>query len=356
MSIKRVWILIKNEVVHGPKDTILVMSVVLPVLLALFVNLAFGNIFSDKPKLGVYDEGSSQVVSILQANGSLTTKIYHDESALKVAAANGSVDMGIVLPADFDSAVKNGSIKLKAYIWGESHADTRTIIPIAIADAAHQIAGAVVPVSIETVPLGEAGIASWSDRLLPLVVLMAVFFGGLMLPASSIINEKQRRTLEALNVTPVTLGNFFSAKGAIGAFMSFLMGTLTLAITGSLSVSTLPLLLVLGLGAIMAAEIGLLAGAYIKDMNTLYAVWKFGGLLLFGPAIVFMFPQIPQWIGYLFPTFYVIKPVMDLSVSGLGFGSVALYLVILAILVSLGALVIARTVSKLSTQALRLNG
>jgi len=69
------------------------------------------------------------------------------------------------------------------------------------------------------------------------------------------------------------------------------------------------------LAAIMAAELGLILGTSIKDVNTLFAVWKFGGLILFGPAIVYMFPQLPQWLGYLFPTYYIVRPIMDISLG-----------------------------------------
>jgi ABC-2 type transport system permease protein len=69
-----------------------------------------------------------------------------------------------------------------------------------------------------------------------------------------------------------------------------------------------------------------------------------------------MFPQMPQWIGYIFPTFYVIKPVIDLSVNGLGLGSIITNLTILVIIVIVFALVVSRIVSRLSTRALRLNG
>jgi len=130
---------------------------------------------------------------------------------------------------------------------------------------------------------------------------------------------------------------------------------LTLAISTSFGGSPLALILVLALGAIMAAEIGLIAGAFIKDMNTLFAIWKFGGLLLFGPAIVFMFPQIPSWVGYIFPTYYVIKPVVDLSVSGLDFGSVALYVGILGAIIVVMGLVIINITRRLNTRALKLS-
>ncbi len=355
MKIKRIGTLVKNEVLHGSKDAILVMAIVMPVLLALFVNLAFGNIFTDRAKLGIYDESNSQLSALLGSADSISLKSYQNEADLKAAATSGSIDMGLVLPGDFDATLSTGTVKLKAFVWGESLAKNRAIIPAVLADAVHEIAGAELPVNIETVALGDESSVPWSDRLLPLTVLMAIFYGGMMIPASSLIKEKQRRTLEALNVTPVTVTDIFTAKGIIGALLATVMGVLTLAISTSFGGSPVLLVSVLGLGAILAAEIGLLAGAFIKDINTLFAFWKFGGILLFGPAIVFMFPEIPSWIGYIFPSFYVVKPVVDISVSGMGFGSVSLYIAVLIAIVVVMAVVVMSIVKRLSTQALRLN-
>ena len=354
MSIKRIWTLIKNEVLHGPKDVVLIMAIVMPVLLALFVNLAFGNIFNDRAGLGVFDEGQSGLTAVLSSSGSISFKVYQDEDSLKAAATSGAIDMGIVLPPDFDQTLESGTVKLKAYIWGESLARNRAIIPVVLADAVREINGTVLPVVIETEALGDQSNLPWSERLLPMVVLMALFFGGMMIPASSLINEKNRHTMEALNVSPATVSDIFVSKAVVGAVLAAFMGALTLIISGGFGSSFPALMLVLGLGAILAAEFGLLAGAVIKDMNTLFAFWKFGGLLLFGPAIVYMFPQIPQWIGYLFPTYYVIKPVMDLSLLGQGFGAVVLNLVILAIIVLLTALLVSQVIHRLSNRALRL--
>ena len=356
MSLKRIWILIKTEIFHGPKDVILVMAVVIPVFLALFVSLAFGDIFTDRPKLGVYDEGSSSITSILKSTGSMNTKTYRNEADLKAAAANGAVDIGIVLPIDFDVKLAGKIVNLKAYIWGESMAKNRTIIPLVISNALRELTGSELPVNIESVPLGDKSSLPWSDRLLPLTILVAVFFGGMMVPAASLIHEKQHRTLEALNVTPTTIGDIFTAKGVIGAILAIIMAVLTLAISTSFGNSPLALVGVLALGAILAAEIGLLVGAFVRDINTLFAFWKFGGILLFGPAFIFMFPQIPSWIGYIFPTYYVIRPVTDLTVLGASFGSVAFYVGILVVIVVVMAGVVMNVVRRLSTQALRLNG
>jgi ABC-2 type transport system permease protein len=69
-----------------------------------------------------------------------------------------------------------------------------------------------------------------------------------------------------------------------------------------------------------------------------------------------MFPQIPQWLGYFFPTYYVIRPVVDISVNGAGFGDVWLYLLILIALLAVLVLVVNKVIRQLSTRALSLNG
>jgi ABC-2 type transport system permease protein len=355
MNLKRVWTLVKTEVFHGPKDMVLVMSLVLPVLLALFMNLAFGDIFSGKAKLGIYDQGDSPLTDKLALTESINLKIFQSEADLRTATSGGVVDMGIVLPEDFDVKLVEKTIKLKAYIWGESEAKDRYVIPLALNDAIREAVGTPVPVNIENIPLGDDTSLPWSDRLMPLTILLAVFYGGMMLPASSLIHEKQRRTLEALNITPASVTDIFTAKGVIGAALAMLTGIITLAVSTSFGNSPAGLILTLAMGAVMAAEIGLLAGAFIKDMNTLFAFWKFGGLVLFGPSIIFMFPQIPQWIGYIFPTYYVIKPVTDMSIMGASFGAVAWYVGILAILIVLMGGAVLSIVKRLSTQALRLN-
>ena len=177
-----------------------------------------------------------------------------------------------------------------------------------------------------------------------------------MLPSSAIIHEKQHRTLEALFVTPATLGDIFLSKGIIAVVLATAMGVLSLTLAGAFSGPVLLIIFIMFLGALLATELGLLAGAWVGDMNTLFAVMKGGGIMLFAPAIVFMFPGIPAWVGYIFPTYYVVRPVTDLAVNGASFGDVAVFIAILGGIVALGGLAVISVVRRLSTQALRLNG
>ncbi len=324
MSLRRVAILLGKEFLQGPKNYIFVMAIVLPILISLVVSLVFGALFSEKPKLGIVDEGNSKLVTMVKELTSVITKQYSKASEVRQAAENGAVDMGVVLPQDFDDSVVQGKeIRITAYIWGETLAKNRSILGVTVLNLIRELAGQEAPVEIETIILGDEAPIPWSDRLLPLIVIMAVFFGGLMLPATSVVTEKEKKTLQALVVTPTSLGDAFVAKGLVGIILSLFAGLTILILNQAFGAEPGLLLLLLALGAIMAAEIGLLLGAFIKDWTTLFTVWKSGAILLFAPAFVYLFPQIPKWIAKVFPTYYLIQPIVEISQRGGDWASIA---------------------------------
>jgi ABC-2 type transport system permease protein len=330
MNLKHVVTLLGNELLHGPKGFIVVWAVVAPIVFSLGFSVAFGSWLSDTPELGIVDDGDSQLVTMFSELDSVITTEYDSESALRQAVENGSVDMGIVLPQGFDDSVIAGEdVGLTAYVWGESLAKNRTVLGATLSNLLRELTGQEAPLDIETITLGNDEAVPWSERILPLFVLMAVFLGGIFLPATSVINEKEKRTLQALAVTPVSLGEIFVAKGIVGILLSMVAGIVILLLNRAFGGQVGLLLAVLVLGAIMAAEIGLLSGALIKDITALMAIWKVSGILLFGPGIIYMFPNIPQWIARIFPTYYLIQPVMDITQLGGGWSDIALNTLIL---------------------------
>jgi ABC-2 type transport system permease protein len=324
MSLKRVGILLGKEFWQGPKNIIFTMAIALPLVLSLAITLVFGTLFADTPRLGVVDEGSSPFAAMARDLASIDTREYGSASEVREAVENGTVDVGIVLPPGFVSEVREGrDTEIVAYTWGESLARNRIILGVTIVNLVRDLAGQDAPVEIETVVLGDDMPVPWSTRLFPLVVLMAVFFGGLMLPASSVVLEKEKRTLQALVITPATVEDIFAAKALVGVILSLFAGMATLLLNQAFGAQPALLVLVLALGAIMAAEMGLLLGAFLKDWTTLFTVWKTGAIVLFAPAFIYLFPQIPEWVAQLFPTYYLIQPILQLSQQGSGWADIA---------------------------------
>ncbi len=330
MNLRRIIVLLGKEFIHGPKNFMFIWAIVAPLAFTLVATLAFGTLFSDKPKLGIVDEGDSQLVVMAKDIDSITTREYQDVISLKQATRRGTVDMGIVLPQNFDDiVVKKETSTIEAYIWGESLAKDRIILPTTIANLTRELAGQEVPIEIVSVTLGDEASTPWSERLIPFLVLMGVFFSGLMLPSTSVIEEKQKKTFEAIVITPASITEIFIAKATMGIVLSVFMGIVILLLNQAFGASSLLLVGVLFLGAIMAVELGLICGALIKDITTLFTIWKSGGILLFGPAIVYMFPQIPEWIGNIFPTYYALQPVVELSMRSGNWSDISLNVFIL---------------------------
>ncbi|RKX77541.1 MAG: ABC transporter permease [Spirochaetes bacterium] len=324
MSLKLTGVLLGKELFTGPKNFIFVWVILAPVAISFVISLIFGTLFTEQPRLGIVDEGGSQLTVIVSKSVAVNMREYSSVDGLKRAVKSGSVDMGVVLPEGFDDSVKKGEkTSISALIWGESSSRNRTILSVTIINLVREIAGQEPPVEVRSITLGDEVTIPWNERLLPLIVIMAVFLGGIFLPATSIIGEKEKGTLTALLVTPATPEDVFLAKGIVGIVLSLISGVVILLLNRAFGTRPLLLLMVLALGAVMAAELGLLMGVVLKDITTLFAVWKLGGILLFGPAFIYMFPGIPQWVGKLFPTYYIVQPIVEISQYGAGWETIA---------------------------------
>ncbi len=334
MNLRRIGVLLFKEMGQGPKSFMFIFAVVVPLALTAVLTLLFGTLFSGQPRLGLVDLGASHVTQAALAMEALTVRTYSTEAALRSATEVGAVDVGLVLPTNFDAQiVQGGAATMTIYVWGESLIKHRVAVVAAVAAWLREIAGHTSPVDITHVVLGDTNTLPWEQRLLPFVVLMSIMLGGTMLPASSLVQEKQQRTLNALVVTPATMGELYLAKGIMGMLVSSAMGLLTLALNRAFGGEPLLLIGVLALGTMLAAEFGVLLGMLVKDINTLFATIKSMGVLLYAPALVSMFPEIPQWIGRLFPTYYVIQPVVEIAQHGARLSDIAGMLAILGALI-----------------------
>ncbi len=324
MSLRRVGVLLGKEFVRGPRNFMFIFALVVPIVFTLVLTLLFGTFFSGKPKLGVADAGSSRLVTQAKEVDSIIVNEYESDEALREAVLAGAVDVGLTLPETFDTAVQTGdSVEIEAYIWGESLLQDRAILGTSIAVWIRTIAGQERPVEIVATTLGDETAVPWEDRLLPFVVLITIMLGGIMVPATSLVDEKMKRTLTALTTTPTSIGEVYLAKGLLGVIIGVVMGVVTLTMNRAFGSQPLLLVALLALGGVLASAFGILLGMLLKDINSLFATIKGLGILLYAPAIVYLFPTLPEWIGRIFPTYYIIGPIMEVTQQGASFGDIA---------------------------------
>jgi ABC-2 type transport system permease protein len=323
LDLRRSLAILRKDLSLGPRSPIFLWTLVMPIVMTLLVQGVFGSLFERQPRLGLVDAGGSELAAVLAATPGLDLRVVADAAELKRQVAAHDLDGGLVLPAGFDAAVRAGSRPLlEMYVAGESLASDRMVLSVTTIDALRAIDGRSAPVDVQVVATGDGDALSIAQRLVPLLVLMALLVAGVFLTSFSLVEERERGTLAALLVTPATLPEVLLAKGALGAILGLLMASATLALNGVLVAGQVALLLALLVGAVMAVEIGLLYGTLARDTKTLYTLIKSLNLILVGPVIFYLFPDWPQWIARVFPTFWFLDPIFRVSMSGAGLADV----------------------------------
>ena len=334
MNIKRIAILVSKEFRYGSKNTIFFFAVIVPLALSLFISLLVGTLFAGHPRLGVADLGESQLLENLSELEFIRLREYTSSEELKADVARGALDMGLVLPAAFDTELQAGdSPTLDVYTWGQSLLKNRTTLGATLVRESMALAGHEALVTTNIILLGEEASVPWDVRLFPLVVIMTIVLGGTMVPATFVVQEKEKRTLKALLVTPVSLAEAMAAKGFAGVIISLVMGVIILTINGAWGGQPVTLLVLLILSAMMASAGGIILGLLVKNFSTLFTALKSVGILLYAPAIVYLFPEVPAWIKRVFPTYYMIGPIIEVSLNNAAWGEIYLDVIILCILI-----------------------
>ncbi len=332
MNLKRIIVLVSKEFRYGSKNMVFFFAIIVPVVLSLAISLMVGT--AGRPRLGVVDLGDSRLVENLFGLDYIRLRVYQTPDALYDDVSIGALDMGIVLPSGFDSALQQGATpNLDLYTWGESLLSDRTTLGGTLVRQLILLSGTDSPVETNTILLGEAPSIPWDIRLFPILMVATIALGGLMVPATFIVEEKQKRTMQAILITPVTTGEVIIAKGVAGAMISIVMGVIILTINNAWGARPLILLILLVLSALLATTGGLIIGILIKDINTLFTAIKSIGILLYAPAILYLFPEVPSWIRQIFPSYYMIGPIVEVSLNNAGWGDIAVDVIILFLLI-----------------------
>ena len=342
MNVRRVGHVLGKDLRLGPRSPIFLWALALPVVFTFLIGAVFGDLFAPPARLAVVDEGSSQVTSALSQTTGIEVTVLDDVETMRAAVEAHDYDAGLLLPRGLDADLAaDRLVDVEFFVSGDSLASTRIVLGVT---ALEQLRGASGQADLVAVTVTTVGDEQWvpvDDRVLPLIVIYAVVIAGMFLPASSLVEERENRTIDALLVTPVTMPEVLVAKATLGVVLAVLMGWVTLALNGAFGTQQLAMTVFLLVGGVMMAEIGLILGCWAKDTNTLFSAIKGMGVLVIAPVLFTLFPGLPQWIAQVFPTYYFVQPIYDMAVLGSRFGDhwieLAVCVVIVAVLLPLVA-------------------
>ncbi|MBN1137270.1 MAG: ABC transporter permease [Anaerolineae bacterium] len=329
----------RKDIVDAIKNLYVLFSLVLPVGILLL----FGVMFPDASEVGtmtiaVYDQGDSRLVNSLRGTDGVQVIEVRSEEELLAQARKQAV-IGLVLPAGFDSAVQAGEQpELSAYLNARRGGGERAAAQRLVERQLWALVDQIEPARVTWWAAGSSAgdgteIEFQLDRYLLVVLLvMGLSMTGAFVVPMLLVEEKEKRTLEALLISPARPLEVVLGKALTGLFYSLLLSGLILLLARGWTGDWPVTLVVVVLGALFAVAVGLLMGGLFRTTNQVNTWSTIVVLAIMAPSWTTMIDSPPamETALRLVPTYYL-GHALQLSLAGQAtVGSVWLDLAVLA--------------------------
>ena len=281
-------------------DMLLNRSTLIVLFSPIFFAVLFtvlGNVLSSQTnKLLIYNPGNSQIERVLTGAFS-KVEIVRAESAQDVQAAFGangahksiSYAAGLSVPADFDAQLRAGSRpQLALYINGDQVGGQQgVLLQQALTDYARAVVNPQAPIQVQTAllnpPSGHP--LDLSKGFFIMYVLLSSLLVGTSVVPGLITEEKEKKTLRMLMVSPASFADVIMGKLLVGlAYQLLLLVVVMLIMQGFIGQVPLLLLFVF-LGSCFSIAVGLLAGGLFQTASAAGGFTGFASFLYVIPAL-----------------------------------------------------------------------
>jgi ABC-2 type transport system permease protein len=294
-----------------------------PIILAfvfLFISKLVGG---HTTNILIYNPGQSRLVQVVSGAFNPTT-VTEASSPTEVTAAfgpNGSkkdsaYDVGLIIPANFERDLRAGDHPQVSLYVSESNIDPRQtlLLQTALTDYARQVANPQPPLALVTATINAPTISDFGAVLgnsYGAIVLLVSFMTGTALMPGLLIEEKERKTLRMLMVTPASFADVILGKLLVALVYQLILSLVVLIIMGSFTGQIALLLLYTLLGACFSLALGLLFGGIFSTASTAGMVVGFVSFIYVIPGLFIgplgsLFGNTPVGQAMKFvPTYYI---------------------------------------------------
>ena len=331
MNLRVIGALVAKDLSLFFRNRFFALITVLGLVVYVVIYFIMPKAVNENLEIGLYAPVALPAFEQMQEEGLEIEKVESEE-LLKEGVAEGQYVAGIALPADIIEDFMSGQKpKISVYFASDVPEEIKDAVEVLIRELAYQQTGQVLTIEIREEILGPdlAGMQiPPRDRMRPLFAVLLIMMETFGM-ANLISEEVERRTIDALLVTPVSVKELFFAKGITGVSLAFVQAVLFMAIIGGMSRQPLIILTALLLGAVLVTGAGFIVAALSKGFMSVLAWGMIILIILFIPAFGIMFPgAVTGWVKAI-PSYYLVDTVHRASNFGAGWGDVWYNLVVL---------------------------
>jgi ABC-2 type transport system permease protein len=285
-SLNIIWTIASKDIVDALKNRVIVpMIIMLSIMLLLPKMLP---LFFEQPQIAlpVYDIGDSRLVEELKNNPEVTVqKLRSDQELRSVLCGAVYPLVGLVLPADFDMRLAAGKqIEFQGYVCWSKRNQVSEVLP-KLEGILSRALGLPVIIQIEgnIVYPPSDGVLFLSLATVNSVLLIMMM--GIFLVPSLLFEEKETKTMQALLVSPASIGQVVIGKALAGSFYILVAAAILFVISWSEVIHwDMAILFVIG-GWFFSVAVGLVLGSFYEKQQDMTG-WMTALLLLLVSAIL----------------------------------------------------------------------
>ncbi len=241
-------ILLKKDFIDGLRNWEIMIVVLIPVVMSMLMGFALSKSNVSLPKIAILSENNKNMDIFSKLLFKKITKIKSIKEGNKLLE-KGKIDGVIILPKKLGD--KNSEIKV---ILDDSKVSKTMMIKTIVEKSLNKYFKISLPIKLKFEKY--RGLTP-KQRMLPIFILMVIFMIGLTVIPKSISSEREKKTLDALVLTPVTEGDFLISKLVWGSLLMVVNTYILLKLNDGMGGNWLSLSVVMFSAIIASVGIGI---------------------------------------------------------------------------------------------------
>lgn len=310
------------------------------ILMPIGFSLLYGYLFRDTPdsmEIVLYSPTQSALGVHLEQLVNVSLYLAESEEDLEAILEREKAALGIILPPNFDHALQAGEQPRVELIFRERAAESAGVQRL-VRQMIEELSGRPPAARVVSRSLREQeGVGepeqeepifgffqglNLQSYFIVLWVMMAVTMNGSFLVPTLLVEEKEKKTLDAILVTPAGYLDVVIGKLLVGVDYSLISATLIMVLNGGFVGDPEYSIAIVMLVSLAMTLVGLLIGGLINSMSTLNTWGGFILLPLMLPGILAGVPLggLGPWLSVplqAMPTFQLVRG-FALALSGEG--------------------------------------
>ncbi|MEQ8167986.1 MAG: ABC transporter permease, partial [Candidatus Eremiobacterota bacterium] len=230
------------------------------------------------------------------------------------------------LPEHFDEDLSKNSHPAVRILINEPALKGSEILLMELFELMRIYAKQPFPMQVKIEKIYKPGRGGTLHYILPLWILLTIM-GSLVITTSSLIEEKDRKTLDALLVSPASIYDFITGKALLGIILSFSSAFLLLVLNRSLTGNLPVLFSMLLLGGIFFSCWGIFVAFISPSQSTANSINSLAFICLMVPIVLSENSSLLRSLSGCLPSYYLVDGItkgLEGNCSGLFFNYLVL--------------------------------